>query len=198
MTLKRILLALALCLPLLAVAQDWNAPKYLKGACPLNEQGALIFHADYDVPGKSRAEIYQALKQYVETSVLKGENALKQCHIVEADEADGLLAARMEEYLYFKKNNWVTHRTRFFYELVYDIHDGGFSVEMRRMIYLYEEQETPNGEPQRYTAEEWISDKEALKKNGNLVRKTRKFRVFTIDRRDELFAGSAQAAGAKQ
>ena len=198
MKLKRILLALALCLPLLAVAQDWNAPKYLKGACPLNEQGALIFHADYDVPGKSRAEIYQALKQYVETSVLKGENALKQCHIVEADEADGLLAARMEEYLYFKKNNWVTHRTRFFYELVYDIHDGGFSVEMRRMIYLYEEQETPNGEPQRYTAEEWISDKEALKKNGSLVRKTRKFRVFTIDRRDELFAGSAQAAGAKQ
>ena len=79
-----------------AIAQNWNDPKYLTGAVPLNEQGVVVFHADYVVPGKSRADIYAALKNYVETQVLKGPEALTQCHLVEADEADGLLAALLD------------------------------------------------------------------------------------------------------
>ncbi|MBR1733769.1 MAG: DUF4468 domain-containing protein [Alloprevotella sp.] len=194
MKLKATLL-LMLALPAIAMAQDWNNKKYLAGAVP-QQQGVVIFSRTYEVPGKSRAEIFSLLREYTERQILNGENSLPQCRLVECDEVEGLLAARVEEYLYFKRSALVSHRTRMSYELVYDVRDGGFTVDMRRIRYRYEEQETPNGMEQNFTAEEWISDAEALTKKGTLLRKTRKFRVFTIDRKDEIFREAARAAGA--
>ena len=46
-------------------------------------------------------------------------------------------------------------------------------------------------------AEQWITDDAALTKNGTkLQRVSGKFRVFTIDRKNEVFRGLAKAAGA--
>lgn len=184
-----------LALPAIAMAQDWNDKKYLAGAVP-QQQGVVLFSRTYEVPGKSRAEIFSLLHEYTERQILNGENSLPQSRLVESDEAEGLLAARVEEYLYFKRSALVSHRTRMSYELVYDVRDGGFTVDMRRIRYRYEEQETPNGVEQNFTAEEWISDAEALTKKGTLLRKARKFRVFTIDRKDEIFREAARATGA--
>lgn len=196
MKLKKLCLLLAL-LPFAASAQDWDDPKYLAGAVPQNEQGVVAFTRTYEAPGKSRDELFHLLRDYVQTKLFKGPNALDQCRLLENDSVGGLLAARMDEYLYFKQKAWVSHRTRFTYELIFTIGDGTFTVEMRRLRYLYEEQETPNSQPQDIRAENWITDKEALTKKGTLLRKVRPFRVFTIDRKDEIFREAARACGVK-
>ena len=55
---------------------------------------------------------------------------------------------------------------------------------MSRIRYVYGE----GKEQQRYKAEEWISDKEAVnKKNTRLLPLSGKFRRKTIDRKDFLF-----------
>lgn len=196
MKLYHLALILFMC-PLFAEAQKIDETKYLAGAVPQNELGIVVFSQTYEVPGKTKSEIYQALQTYTQNEILKGPNALIQCRFVEQDEANGLLAARVEEDLYFKRKAWVSHKTRFFYELIYTISDGSFQVEMRRIYYLYEDQETPGGTPMKFTAEEWITDKEALTKKGKLLRRTKNFRIGTIDRKNEIFRGAAHAAGAK-
>jgi len=196
MKLKKLILLLAF-LPLGTNAQDWNNPKYLAGAVTQNEQGIVTFSRTYEAPGKTRDELFHTLRTYLQTDLMKGPNALQQCRLVENDSVEGLLAARMDEYLYFKQKAWVSHRTRFTYELIFNVNDGGFRVEMRRLRYLYEEQETPNSQPMDIRAEDWITDKEALTKKGTLLRKVRPFRVFTIDRKDEIFREAARACGVK-
>ena len=63
------------------------------------------------------------------------------------------------------------------------------------MQYLYDDINSD----EIYYAENWITDHNALKKNGTqLTRIGGKFRRFTIDRKDEIFRGAANAAGAKK
>lgn len=196
MKIQNLILAMVLC-PMLAVAQKIDESKYLAGAVPQNELGVVVFQNSYEVPGKSKLEIYQALKEYTQNEILKGPNALTQCRFVEQDEDGGLLAARVDENLYFTRKAWVSHKTRIFYELIYNIGDGKFNVEMRRIHYLYDEQETPNSKPLSFTAEEWITDKEAITKKGKLLKRAKNFRIYTIERKNEVFREAAKAAGAK-
>ena len=195
---KRLFIVMMLLLPLATAlpAQDKNDPKYLAGAVPL-KNGSVIFDKTYKVSGKSKSELFRDLKAYAETLV-KGENSLQQSRIVEDDSVQGLLALRMEETLYFRKTAWVTHSTRLFYELIFTVGDGQFTVEMRRIHYLYDEG-SRGDEPYSFTAEEWITDEEALSKDGKkLLRVPGRFRRFTIDRKDEIFRGAARATGAIQ
>ncbi len=190
------ILLFALCLvPAMALAQNWKDPKYLAGAVPVNEQGVVVFSHDYSLPGKSRYEIITALRNYAKNVLMTNENALKEnCRILDTDEPKEQLAVRMDEYLVFKRTAWVLHRTRFLYDLVFTVRDGGYSVVMQRIRYLYLEQEYEGAEPERRTAEDWITDAEALSPKGKLLKKTRKFRVFTIDRKDAVFAEAYAAA----
>lgn len=196
MQIRKLLLAL-LFLPLCALGQKTDMSKYLAGAVPQNEQGVVFFQRSYDCPGQSRAQTFQKLKTFLQDSILHGANALPQSRLVESDSVSGLLAARVEETLYFKRKAWVTHSTRFFYELIYNVSDDGFSVEMRHLRYLYDEFQNAGHEPLAMPAEEWITDKEALNSKGGLVKRTRYFRICTIDRKDDIFRQSARAAGAK-
>ena len=188
-------LLLALCLiPALAFAQNWKDTKYLAGAVPVNEHGVVVFSQDYSVPGKSRYEIITALRDYVKNVLITNENAIKgNCLILDTDEPNKQLAVRKDEYLIFKRNAWGLHRTRFLYYLFFTVRDGGFTVKMQRLRYLYLEQEYEGAEPERRTAEDWITDSEALSPKGKLLKKTRKFRVFTIDRKDAVFAEAYEA-----
>ena len=191
---KKILILLFLALPFVAIAQkDSDQSKYLKGAVPITN-GKVTFSKTYEVPGKDKIEIFNLLKAYTQEEVLKGENHLEQCGITDSDSLRGVLAASVEEYLYFKRTALVNHRVRFYYQLVYHIEDGKFTIEMRRLQYLYDDINTD----EIYYAEEWITDFNALKNNGKkLTRIGGKFRKFTIDRKDEIFVNAAKAAGAK-
>lgn len=192
---KKIVLLLFLMIPLISFAQKGNdLSKYLVGAVKLTN-GQVSFDQTYSVPGKNKFEIYDLLKAYTKKEILQGENHLKQCGFTENDSINGLLAASVEEYLYFKRAAFVTHRVRFSYQLIYRIADEKFSIQMRRLQYVYDD--IPNDEI--YYAEDWITDNNALKKNGKaLTRVGGKFRRFTIDRKNEIFTNAALSVGAKQ
>lgn len=174
-----------------AQAQDFNSPKYLAGAVP-EENGYVVFRKSYECPGLKREQIHAALDAYAKQQ-LKSEVHLVQCRITQTTPEDGIVAASMEETLIFKSTAWVLDSARFFYQIVYTARDGGFDVMLRRIHYIYEPMEV-QGVSNVLSAEDWITDKEALKKNGQL-RKIggKKFRRATIDRKDAIFEGAYQA-----
>lgn len=177
-------------------AQVVGETNYFVGAVP-QKSGQVIFEETFDVPGKSKAELFQALQQYTE-SVVKGENHLPQSRIMELSPEEGVIAAAIEETLWFKRTALVSDFARFFYQLVFEASDAQFKVTLRRLRYIYEPLATP-GQDGVMLAEEWITDKEALKKNGSKLRRgtSKKFRIGTIDRKNELFRGAAKACGLK-
>ena len=63
---------------------------------------------------------------------------------------------------------------------------------MTDIKYRYEEGREGGG--QAFTAEEWITDKEAYnKKKTKFLKSTGKFRIKTIDLKDSLFSKAADA-----
>jgi colicin import membrane protein len=62
--------------------------------------------------------------------------------------------------------------------------EGKASIQMTNIRYVYDEKR----KAKNYTAEEWITDKEAINKKGTrLLPVSAKFRRKTIDRKDFLF-----------
>lgn len=167
--------------------------KYGMGAVPVKD-GKVEFEQDFVLNGKSKAEIYNSLLSFAQ-GLTKAENSLPQCRVSTSDEANGLVAVNMEEWMYFKRTAWVTNRTRFYYQLVFKIKDGGYTALLRGIRYLADEE---RGGGQTYSAEGWITDDKAIVKNGTKLSKySGKFRTFTIDRKDELFQKAYSAAGGK-
>ncbi len=172
-----------------------STDKYLVGAVPV-KNGFVEFEKSYRVPGKSQEQIYELLKAYIQTELVEGPEHLAQSQIVNADSLNHVVVANLEEWLYFKRKAWSTHRTRFFYQIIAMARSEEFRIIMRRIHYLYDEEERP-GLAEPYQAEDWITDEEALTKDKTkLTRIAGKFRRFTIDRKDAIFDGAAQAAGA--
>lgn len=191
---KKLILLLLAIMPLGCMAQQEDkTSKYLAGAVPVNEAGFVYFKKHYEVKGKSQADIYAALLQYTQKDIVEGADHLPQARITESDAGTGTIAANIEEYLYFKRKAWSMDRVRFYYQLIFQIKDSGFDVEMCNIRYLYDD----ISQAQTYRAEQWITDKEALNKAGTkLLRIPGKFRRFTIDRKDAIFLGAAKATGA--
>ena len=91
---------------------------------------------------------------------------------------------KMTEWLVFKSNSIMLDQTRMLYLLKVRCSDGKADIEMTNIRYVYDEAR----KAMRYTAEEWITDKEALNKKGTrLLPVSAKFRRKTIDRKDFLF-----------
>ncbi len=190
---KKFIFLFLLALPGLMTAQNENPDsKYMAGAVPVNASGFVYFDKTYNVKGKTRTDLFHILQEYVQTRIVEGENHLEQARITEADSTTGVISASMEEYLYFKRKAWTMDRVRFYYQLIFRIEDGKFSVEMRNIHYLYDD--VP--QPQDYRAEKWITDDAAFNRNKTkLLKVPGKFRRFTIDRKDEIFTGAARACG---
>lgn len=194
MNMKKMILAAALCMPLYAAAQNtWEMPevtqkaqnpdaKYLAGAVP-EENGRVIFKANIQAPGKSSAQIYAIMEEYLK-KMTKEANQTEQSRVAVADPDQHQLVGSYQEWLVFKKTALVTDQTRFFYVLVVNCYDGHAEVTMTNINYLYDEERSA----MQYKAEEWITDKEGLnKKQDKLSRVSGKFRRKTIDRKDYLF-----------
>ncbi len=193
---KKFILLLAAFLPLLTTAQDntWEAPeeetaqekinkdaKYLRGAVP-EVEGKVVFTRTIAAPDKSATEIYTILKQYMQ-KMLTEKNQINSA-LVEDDANKHHLAAKYVEWLVFSRSFIALDQTQFQYVLVADCTDGQADVSISRIRYFY----GSGKDMQRYTAEEWISDKEAVnKKNTRLLPLSGKFRRKTIDRKDFLF-----------
>ena len=155
--------------------------KYLQGAVPV-EDGKVVFRKEIDAPGKTAFQIYNIIGQFLQDET-KEENQLNST-LIKADTTDYELGASYEEWLVFRSNAISLDRSRFYYVLKAKCMNGKAIIEMSHIKYLYEEERNP----QRYKAEEWITDEEAVnKKNTKLLPVVGKFRRKTIDRKDYLF-----------
>lgn len=194
---KRILIALLTLLPLVAAAQSntWEQteatvsldpkanPKYLAGAVP-EVDGRVVFETTISAPGKSKAELYEAVLKEMQRLVKGPEQIQEQSRVAIQDKEKGQVVANIQEWLVFKSTALVLDRTRLLYHLIADCRDGEVKLQLCRIVYIYDEER----EAQTYKAEEWINDKYGLnKKQNKLARVSGKFRMKTIDRKDYLF-----------
>lgn len=195
---KKIFILLSLALSLTANAQNtWEMPeedetteavkvnpdaKYLAGAVPTVD-GKVVFSTTIEAPGKSADEIYGILQKYM-LKMTKEKNQFETSQLSIQDSCQHLLAGAYQEWLVFKNSGLSLDRTRFKYTLIAKCEDGKAEVSLSRISYLYDEQRTP----QKYTAEEWITDENALRKNKEkLLPISGKFRRKTVDRKNYLF-----------
>lgn len=191
---KLIFITMALAMQAMVFAQKNTVDKkYGYGAVPVVE-GKVVFSENFKLEGKTKAEIFNKLNAYA-GQLAKGGDAMPQCRVTTSDENNGIVAVNMEEWMVFKQTAWVTNRTRFYYQLLFQIAEGGYTATLRNIHYLYDEER--NG-GLSYSAEEWITDDKALVKKGTKLSKySGKFRTFTIDRKDQLFNEAYTAAGGK-
>ena len=192
---KRLLIALLIGLPLATMAQDntWEqAPateksknvdeKYLEGAVPVVD-GQVVFQTTIQAPGKSGRQIYDIMLSQLQ-ELVEAPEQLEQSTIALQNPQTLQVVGSYQEWLVFKNKPLLLDRTRMLYHLFVDCRDGEATVQMSRIIYLYDEER----EAQTYNANEWITDRYALnKKKTKLSRISGKFRRKTIDRKDYLF-----------
>ncbi|MBR4161086.1 MAG: DUF4468 domain-containing protein [Bacteroidaceae bacterium] len=192
---KKIILLLMILLPLAAMAQktkiDKHAPKYLTGAVP-TENGIVTFKKTFRVPGQSNEQLYNNMLFYVKDNlVVKGiEDAWTR--MLTEDKNNGIICARVEEWMVFSKKFLSLDQTRFRYQINVKIDQGSVNIELTQISYLYGEEwieNKPAGEGGTiYRAEEWITDERALNGKGTKVLPASgKFRRSTIDRAQEIF-----------
>ena len=188
---KRTLLAMMLLLPVLVMAGNED-PKYLAGAVP-EKDGIVTFTQTFSVTGKSQADIYAVMDDYVRKIVAAGRQNLRT-RIVSENEATGEIVAKVEEIMTFKKQflNWDHTYFRYFISAQCSA-DSKVTLTITQISYLYGFDQEGNG-GENYRAEEWISDKAAINKKGNkLYPRSGKFRRKTIDRVEEIFANARMA-----
>jgi len=191
---KKILLAMALLLPLATTAQNtWEMAdpteraanpdqKYLAGAVA-TENGRVVWRKTIQAPGKSAQQVFDILRTYL-LQMTREPNQTQQSRLAVDDPEQAKLVGTFQEWLVFKSTALELDRTRLFYALSVDCRDGQAEVTMTNIAYLYEEER----DPQHLRAEEWITDQYGLnKKQTKLARISGKFRRKTIDRKDYLF-----------
>ena len=220
---KTRLLALMVFLPLFATAQNnkWENPeqeqqpkkeakaprkpkaatkytdnKYLAGAVP-EVDGHVVFTLDKDVPGQSASEIYQKVYNTIAEIVkeTRADGLQPESRIAAVNKEDHIIAARLKEWLVFSSSIFSLDRTQFNYTLIARATDGHLKVTMERIRYGYEIDKRDNRGFET-SAEEWITDKEALnKRQDKLAKGNGKFRMKTIDRKDNIFGRICKALG---
>lgn len=191
---RHLILTLLLALSFASVSAqtpNYTDAKYLAGAVPV-ENGNVVFRQSFSCPGKMKEDIYPALEAYAK-SLLTSDVHLQQCRITQATPDDGVVAASLEETLTFKSTAWILDTARIFFQVVFEAHDGGFDATLRRIHFIYGPMEVP-GTPSALAAEDWITDREALNKRGQLTKiGGKKFRYATINRKDVLFQNAFDA-----
>lgn len=196
---RKLIILIALLLPSLTFAQNtWETEdteaeekqetivnpdqKYLTGAVPVVD-GKVVFSTSIKAPGKSVREVYNIVGRTM-TAITKEDNQLEGSRVVYSDTIKNEIAADIDEWLVFKSNAIMLDRTRFHYNMIANCKPGEATIKITRITYYYDEER----DPQRFNAEEWITDKYGLRKNGQkLARMSGKFRKKTIDRKDYIF-----------
>lgn len=192
---KKIFLALVLCLPMLAMAgnkeEKVDKTKYLEGVVP-EVNGTVTFQKSFRVPGKSQAEIYSVMKPFVEQLVEKSVPAPGNYARIAMDTKDTIVAKVCEFQVY--KNKFLNlDRSRFRYTIAVFISNERVSITMTGLNYYYREMENGEGGI-LYRAEEWINDANALNKSHTkLLPISGKFRIKTVDRANEIFESAMDA-----
>lgn len=216
---KNIIIAILMLAPLAGSAQStWEVPaeeksetpkkkalfekkkktvdaKYLAGAVPVVD-GKVTFTLDLDVKGKSAEEIYTKVYDVLKEMTTE-DNQVKEMpdksKIALVNKTEHSIAAKFKEWLVFRNSPLSLDRTVFCYTILAKATDGHLNLILSRISYQYE-MERADSEGMNVTAEEWITDEAALnKKKTGLLKYSAKFRIKTIDRKDNIFENISNA-----
>lgn len=180
------LLLFFLFIPSLLIAQEDQ--KYLAGAIP-EEGGKVVFTKEINMPSLSKGQIYDIMYQWAEKFFSEEGRRL-----VYSDKDKGDIAAVGEEYLVFQSTALSLDRTLMDYRVTIECEDNAAKIKLAGIRYEYNV--SYQREPEKYTAEEWITDKYALnKKKDKLNRGNGKFRRKTVDFAENMFQSADAAFG---
>lgn len=170
-----------------------DASHYAVGAVTESD-GKVVFAKDIVAEGKTASELFYAVGQWAELRYMPGTTRgewydpaffhnYEFANIMTADADQHTIVCQGDEELLFTNKVLNRDAARINYQLRIKTEDSAVRVELSQITYTY----TFVEQPERVTAEEWISDKEAFNKKGKMLKSVARFRVKTIDLKDELF-----------
>ena len=185
--LTQVLIALfCLCMPALLHAQRDDS-KYLAGAVP-EVDGKVVFTKDFSIPGMSQDTIYSRLLRWMDARLAKNGN---NSRVVFSDKEKGQIVGIGDEWIVFSSTALSLDRTKILYQLTVTCQPEKCVFEVEKIRFNYREGK------EKYTAEEWITDKYALNKSQTkLVRGLAKWRRKTVDFVDALCIEVTEALSA--
>lgn len=177
---KKIILLLLICFSLPTFAQ--TPDQYLKGAVPIID-GKVTFSKEMNVSSLNQEQIYNTLQKWAESKFKPNEKLNPR--ILYTNILEGTIAISGEEYMVFASTPLSLDRSRIYYQIRIDCKPENCKAIITRIHYWYNEGRD-GGE--KFCAEEWITDKISLNKAGTkLYAKSGKFRIKTIDLKNDLF-----------
>jgi colicin import membrane protein len=182
---KLLLAALMLCATTVGYAQlikerEPIDPKYLIGAVT-QVDGVVTFDRTLDVPGVEAQSLYKQTLHWL-GQYFKKEDVLSR-KTLSRDSVQCYIAVGINEYIVFKNTTLCLDRSQLIFSLAVQCADNSVQVKMDNISYYYDEER----QPQKYIAEEWITDAASLNKKGTkLLPISGKFRVKTIDAFDDI------------
>lgn len=180
------LLLFLLFIPSLLMAQEDQ--KYLAGAVT-EDDGKVVFTKEISIPSLSKDQIYDIMYSWAQKYFSEDGRRL-----VYSDKEKGDIAAIGEEYLVFQSTALSLDRTLMNYRVTIECENNAAIIKMSGIRYEYNV--SYQRDPEKYMAEEWITDKFALnKKKDKLNRGNGKFRRKTIDFADDMFKSADAAFG---
>lgn len=173
------------------VSTDTKANKDLylqKGIIP-EVNGQVVWTETFNVPGATADELYDKAFAYL-TELTQGDNQLSGSKVALVNKGEHSIVATVREKLIFSSSFLSLDYTQFNYVLQATCRDGQATLTMNRLTYRYDVQ----GNVSDLSAEQWITDKYAVnKKQTRLLPVSGKFRRATVDRKNSIFEGFAQA-----
>ena len=170
------LLLFVLFIPSLLCAQ--TAQKYLVDAVPV-EDGKVVFTREIIVSSFSKDQVYDKILNWANTFFNGTTN-----RVAFSDKASGEITALGDTILIFKHTALSLDKSQMSYRAKIKCEDEKCTITITGIRYEYND---GSDEIEKYTAEEWITDKHCLNKSKTkLYPMTGKFRTKTIDFVDEL------------
>jgi flavin reductase (DIM6/NTAB) family NADH-FMN oxidoreductase RutF len=178
---KRIFLISCLLTVLITVSSNLFAQvdsKYLAGAVP-EVNGKVIFSDTLQLQDLDKNQIYEFVLIWA-----KANYNTEDSRVAYTNEEESIVSCRGRSELRFSSSALSLDRAFMIYQLNIFCLENACRIEMRSINYEYNV--ASKREPEKYFAEKWITDKEALNGKNKLYRSNGKFRIKTVDLFDDI------------
>ena len=174
---KRVI-RISICLLMVYIAGNTNLfsqtdQKYLAGAVP-KVNGKVIFSDTLQLPGMTASQIYDQVIIWANANYNTTDS-----RIAYSSKEEMVVSCRGKSELIFSSTALSLDRSFMSYQLNIFGLENACRIEMKGINYEYTVPNKRN--PEKYLAEKWITDKEALNGKDKLYRQNGKFRIMTID-----------------
>lgn len=171
---------LAFCFSVVSVAQDntFSFSGYIKDAVPMVE-GKVVLSREVNTNKFKGNELKELIKMWMNDFVKDKKDNKSQVAIEDVDK--GLFVAVIEDWLIFSSNAISLDRATVRYQLTANVSEDKCILTIEKIKFNYRES--------NYRAAEVISDKIALNKKGNNIKRGyKKWRIKSLDYFRSVFA----------